>query len=81
MNPPHKDEDICRMIRKKLESYGRISYLEIARAAYSIGRRKLATMILDLEQTAAKQVCVVNKFFPNLIWLTLLLFLTILYIL
>ena len=41
---------IHRRRRKK------ISYLEIATAAYSMGRRRLATMILDMVQNPADQV-------------------------
>jgi len=50
------DEIIRDIVRKKLESYSRISYLEVANAAYQMGRRRLATMILDMEQNAADQV-------------------------
>lgn len=50
------DESIRDTIRKKLEPYGRISYLEIAESAYKIGRKRLATMILDMEQQPADQV-------------------------
>ena len=53
---PAADEDICSVIKRKLEPYGRVSYLEVAAAAYHMGRRRLATMILDLEQHAADQV-------------------------
>lgn len=50
------DEQISRAIRAKVEAYGKLSYLEIARAAYNMGRRSLATTILDLEHHAADQV-------------------------
>lgn len=50
------DEIIRDMIKKKLEVYNRISYLDVANAAYLMGRRRLATMILDMEQQAADQV-------------------------
>ena len=50
------DEAISQIIRRKLEPYGRVSYLEIATASYHMERRRLATMILDMEQHAADQV-------------------------
>jgi hypothetical protein len=50
------DEERFLIIRRQLEPYGRVSYLEIATAAYHMQRRRLATMILDLEQHAADQV-------------------------
>ena len=50
------DEEISKVIKKQLEPYGRVSYLEVAAAANYVGRRRLATMILDLEQNAADQV-------------------------
>ena len=50
------DEEISMTVRRKLETYGRVSYLEVATAAYHMGRRRLATMILDMEQHAADQV-------------------------
>jgi hypothetical protein len=50
------DEEIKKVIKKQLEPYGKISYLEIAAAAYQMGRRRLATMILDMVQNAADQV-------------------------
>ena len=53
---PTTDEEVARLIKKRLSIYGRISYLEIAASAYHMGRRRLATMILDLEQNAADQV-------------------------
>lgn len=54
------DEEISQIIRRKLEPYGRVSYLEIATAAYHMARRRLATMILDMEQNAADQVATVT---------------------
>jgi vacuolar protein sorting-associated protein 16 len=50
------DETIKETIKKKLEPYPRISYLDVASAAYQMGKRRLATMILDMEQQAADQV-------------------------
>ncbi len=50
------DEEISVVVRRKLECYGRVSYLEVATAAYHMNRRRLATMILDMEQNAADQV-------------------------
>lgn len=50
------DEEINNIIRKKLEVYERVSYLEVAAAAYYTGRRRLATMLLDMEKNAADQV-------------------------
>jgi len=50
------DEEISNIIKRKLESYDRVSYLEVAAAAYHMGRRRLATIILDMEQHAADQV-------------------------
>jgi hypothetical protein len=53
---PASDEEICTKIKTRLKSYGRVSYLEVAASAYHMGRRRLATMILDLEQNTADQV-------------------------
>lgn len=50
------DEDINNVIKRQLEPYGRISYLAIAEAAYSMGRRRLATFIIDREQYAGDQI-------------------------
>lgn len=50
------DEEISQIVRRKLEAFGRVSYLEVASSAYHMGRRRLATMILDMEQHAAAQV-------------------------
>jgi hypothetical protein len=42
------DEEINKAIKKQLDPFsGSISYLAIAEAAYSVGRRRLATFILD----------------------------------
>lgn len=56
LNPSNSDESIRDAIRKKLEPYGRVSFLKIATAAYEMNRSRLATMILDMEQNAAEQV-------------------------
>jgi vacuolar protein sorting-associated protein 16 len=50
------DEEITSLITYKLRPYHRISYLDIATAAYQMGRRKLATMLLELESNASDQV-------------------------
>jgi vacuolar protein sorting-associated protein 16 len=50
------DEDINILIRKQLDPYGKVSYLPIAEAAYIIGRRRLATLILDREQHPGDQI-------------------------
>ena len=50
------DESIARAIRSKLEGRSRVSYLEIASTAHQMGKRKLATALLDLEQNPADQV-------------------------
>jgi hypothetical protein len=53
-----KDEDIARIIRSKLvpKDGGRISFLEVAASAVHMGRRRLATIILDMEKNPADQV-------------------------
>lgn len=50
------DEVIRDTIKKKLDSFGRVSYLNVADSAHRMGRRRLATMILDMEPHAADQV-------------------------
>ena len=50
------DEEISAVIKGKLQNYGRVSYLEVASSAYHMGRRKLATMLLDMESNPADQV-------------------------
>ena len=50
------DEEITLAITRRLSGRGRISYLEIANTAFMMGRRRLATMILDMEQNAAEQI-------------------------
>ncbi|CAE7578096.1 VCL1 [Symbiodinium microadriaticum] len=53
---PATDEEIALEIKHKLQKYDRMAYLEVAAAAYHMGRRHLATMLLDMEQHAADQV-------------------------
>jgi vacuolar protein sorting-associated protein 16 len=53
---PATDEEIAMEIKFKLQKYDRMSYLEVAAAAYHMGRRRLATILLDNEQHAADQV-------------------------
>lgn len=55
------DEDINKVIKKQLEPYGRVSYLAIAETAYNMGRRRLATFILDKEQHAGDQIPLLLK--------------------
>jgi len=50
------DEAINEIIRKQLSPYGKISYLAIAEVAYSIGRRQLATLILEQEKQPHDQI-------------------------
>ena len=51
------DEQITKEIREKLQATStQISFLEVAASAYHMGRRRLATMILDMEKNAADQV-------------------------
>lgn len=50
------DEYIRDFIKKKISSHGKFSYLEIANAAFMMGRKRLATMILDMEAQASDQV-------------------------
>lgn len=53
---PASDEEIADTIRRRLQSYPRVSFLEVAAAAYQMGRRRLATIVLDMETHAADQV-------------------------
>ena len=53
---PASDEEIADTVRRRLDGYGRVSFLEIAASAFHMGRRRLATLILDMEQHAADQV-------------------------
>lgn len=50
------DEEITLAISRRLSGQGRVSYLEIANTAFMMGRRRLSTMILDMEQNAADQI-------------------------
>mmetsp|Transcript_15400 Transcript_15400/g.23213 ORF Transcript_15400/g.23213 Transcript_15400/m.23213 type:complete len:848 (-) Transcript_15400:170-2713(-) len=50
------DEEISQTIKHKLQPFDRVSYLEVAASAYHMGRRRLATMLLDMEQHASDQV-------------------------
>jgi hypothetical protein len=45
-----------RLQRSKMERYGDVSYLEVASTAHHMARKRLATMLLDLESNAAEQV-------------------------
>ncbi len=58
---PASDEEINRVVKRQLEPYGRVSYLAIAEAANNIGRRKLATLILDKEQHPGDQIPLLLK--------------------
>ena len=53
---PASDEEVNRTIKQQLERYERVSYLAIAEAAYSMGRRRLATLLIDREQHAGDQI-------------------------
>ncbi|KZV75893.1 vacuolar protein sorting-associated protein 16 [Peniophora sp. CONT] len=52
------DEEVCRSIVAKFEELGGggVSYAEIARRAWEVGRSALATLLLDHEPRAADQV-------------------------
>ncbi|KAF1922830.1 vacuolar protein sorting-associated protein [Didymella exigua CBS 183.55] len=50
------EDDICRLIVKKLAGKPGVSFEDIARAAYDEGRIHLATSLLDHEPRAGKQV-------------------------
>eukprot|EP00752_Nemacystus_decipiens_P002885 g2684.t1 len=50
------DAELTREVVKKLQPCGQISYADVARAAERAGRRRLATMLLDLEPLASDQV-------------------------
>ena len=54
------DEQLCALIRKRLDGFSDVSYLEIARTANQMGRKRLATMLLDLEPHAADQVQILH---------------------
>jgi hypothetical protein len=55
-NVPLTDEAIVSLVRKKLKDATLVSYSEIASCAERAGRRRLATMLLDLEENASDQV-------------------------
>jgi len=52
------DAELCELIRSRMDPNGTggASYLEVATMANQMGRRRLATMLLDLEPHAADQV-------------------------
>ncbi|KAF8587239.1 vacuolar protein sorting-associated protein 16 [Ramaria rubella] len=52
------DNDVCKLIVEKFDKLGRgdVSYADIARRAWEVGRAGLATMLLDHEPRAADQV-------------------------
>ncbi|KAK7034490.1 Vacuolar protein sorting-associated protein 16 [Paramarasmius palmivorus] len=52
------DEEVCRMIVEKFKDLGGtdVSYAEIARRAWEVGRTGLATRLLDYEPKASDQV-------------------------
>lgn len=51
------DEALCALVRRRLASCGdNVSFADIAATADSVGRRALATMLLDAEPRAADQV-------------------------
>jgi hypothetical protein len=52
---------VCELIRAKLSGIASVSYADIAATADSVGRRKLATMLLDFEPRAADQVPLLLK--------------------
>ncbi|OQS02820.1 vacuolar protein sorting-associated protein [Thraustotheca clavata] len=53
---PTTDEGIVALVRKRLKDATLVSYSEIASCAERAGRRRLATMLLDLEENASDQV-------------------------
>ena len=55
------DEAVCARIRRNLAGVAGVSYADIAAAADSAGRRKLATMILSFEPRVADQVPILLK--------------------
>ena len=54
------DEALCRVIVEKFETLGRgsngVSYADIAKRAWEVGRTALATKLLDYETKASDQV-------------------------
>ncbi|KAK9316336.1 Vps16, N-terminal region-domain-containing protein [Lipomyces starkeyi] len=53
---PDDDNTICKTIVNKLKAVPGVSYEEIARTAYDEGRSKLATLLLNYEPRAGRQV-------------------------
>lgn len=54
--PSITDEQIHTILKKQLSQYPKVSCLTIAEVAYSIGRRQLATMILEQEPQPHDQI-------------------------
>ncbi|KAJ7211224.1 vacuolar assembling/sorting protein VPS16 [Mycena pura] len=50
------DDDVCKLIVEKFEQLGDVSYAEIAKRAWEVGRAGLATKLLDHEPRASDQV-------------------------
>lgn len=50
------DDELVALIRKKLKKATLVSYADIASCAERVNRRRLATMFLDLEESATDQV-------------------------
>jgi len=50
------DRIVCQQIVEKLGNQKGISYAEVAKTAYKVGRPELATQLLDYEPRAAEQV-------------------------
>ncbi|KAI5121711.1 hypothetical protein M0805_002104 [Coniferiporia weirii] len=52
------DDELCRVITEKFKSVGgaRVSYADIAKRSWEVGRPGLATKLLDFETQAADQV-------------------------
>jgi hypothetical protein len=55
------DEEITLTISRRLSGRGTVSHVEIANSAFLMGRRRLATMILDMEQNASEQIPLLLK--------------------
>ena len=51
-----QDQEICKSIRERFSDCPGITYAEVAAEADQIGRRRLATMLLESEPRAANQV-------------------------
>ena len=58
--PCRPDDALCRVIVEKFETLGRgrggVSYADIAKRAWEVGRTALATRLLDYETKASDQV-------------------------